>query len=238
MRAVWTVFRREMRASLVSPVPYVVAVIFTALAGFLFFMASEFFLIGRASLDGLFDVMPWLMLFLVPAISMRQWSEEIRGGTMETLLTFPVRSSALVLGKFLAAWALLAVCLVLTTPIWITVGALGDLDSGPVLTGYLGSLLMGGALLALGMWISALTRHQIVAFLVTAVAAFALVMLRVLARKVDESIGTLFENLSTAARFEAMGRGVVDFRDVLYFVSFTAFFLYCNVEAIENRRYR
>jgi ABC-2 type transport system permease protein len=238
MSAVWSVFRRETRASLVSPVPYVVAVIFTVLAGFLFFQANEFFLLGRASLDSLFDVMPWLMLFLVPAISMRQWSEEIRGGTMETLLTFPVRSSAIVMGKFLAAWALLAVCLVLTVPIWITVASLGDLDHGPVLAGYLGSFLMGGALLALGMWVSALTRHQIVAFLVTAIVAFALVMLRMLARKVGEPLGALFENLSTAARFEAMGRGVVDLRDVLYFVSFTGFFLYCNVEAIENRRYR
>jgi ABC-2 type transport system permease protein len=238
MSAVWTVFRREIRASLVSPVPYVVAVIFTGLAGFFFFVVNEFFVYRRASLDAFFDVMPWLMLFLVPAISMRQWSEEIRGGTMESLLTFPVRTSALVVGKFLAAWALLLFCLVLTVPTWITVNAIGDLDSGPVITGYLGSFLMGGALLALGMWISALTRHQIVSFLVTAVAAFLLVMLRLLARKVGEPLGALIENLSTASRFEAMGRGVVDVRDLLYFVTFTAFFLYCNVEAIENRRYR
>jgi ABC-2 type transport system permease protein len=114
----------------------------------------------------------------------------------------------------------------------------GDLDSGPVITGYLGCLLMGGALLALGMWVSALTRHQIVAFLVTAIVAFALVMLRMLARGAAEPFGALFENLSTASRFEAMGRGVVDLRDVAYFVTFMAFFLYCNVEAIENRRYR
>jgi ABC-2 type transport system permease protein len=238
MGAIWTVYKKEIRANLVSPVPYVVAVIFTGLAGILFFGVNNFFLMKRASLDGLFDIMPWLMLFLVPAISMRQWSEELRGGTLESLLTLPASSGALVLGKFLASWTLLLVCLVLTFPIWITVASIGDLDSGPVRTGYLGCLLMGGALLAMGMWISSLTRHQIVAFLVTAVVAFGFVMLRLLARSAGEPLGALFEDLSTASRFEAMGRGVVDFRDLLYFLSFMAFFLYLNAEAVENRRYR
>lgn len=233
-----SIYRKEMRAYLVSPIPYVLVMIFTAFMAWWFFFFRDFFVYRSASMDSFFAVIPWVFIFLVPAISMRLWSEEVRGGTVETLMTMPVSSWQLVGGKFLSAWSLLLLCLVCTLPVAITVSAIGNLDWGPVVGGYLGTLLMGGALLSLGLWISSLTGHQIVAFLVTAVLAFVLVVMNLLAGQVGGSLSAVFERLSVAARFESMGRGVIDFRDVLYFVCFTLFFLYLNAVTVENRRYR
>lgn len=143
------------------------------------------------------------------------------------------------LGKFLSAWALLAVCLACTLGIAITVSSLGELDWGPVVGGYLGALLMGGALLAFGLWISSLSAHQIVAYLLTAVGIFILVWVLPYAAGEAEGGGRRFlTQLSVAGHYRALGRGVIDLRDVLYFVSFGAFFLYLNAQAVENRRYR
>ncbi|MFV1959425.1 MAG: ABC transporter permease subunit, partial [Planctomycetota bacterium] len=166
-----TVYRKEMRAYLVSPIPYVLIIIFTAFMGWWFFDSRGFFLMRRASMETFFGISPWIFLFLVPAISMRLWSEESRAGTLEALQTAPVRSWQLVGGKFLSAWTLLLICLVATLPVPITVAILGDLDWGPVIGGYLGMMFLGAALLGLGLWISSLTNHQIVAFLITAVIA-------------------------------------------------------------------
>jgi len=234
----WTVYRKEMRSYFVSPIPYVLIVIFVAFMGWWFFSQREFFLIARASLDPLFVVVPWVLVFLVPAITMRLWSEEARGGTLETLLTVPIRPWQLVGGKFLSAWTLLLVCLLATIGVPVSVALLGDLDWGPVIGGYLGALFVGAALLALGLWISALTAHQIVAYLITMVLGFVLVILRGVASDIGGGLGTFVERLSVASRYDALGRGVVDLRDLVYFVSFAAFFLYLNAQAVENRRYR
>jgi len=233
-----SVYRKEMRAYLVSPIPYVVAFIFTAFMAWWFFFLNDFFLYRQATMDRFFVILPYVFIFLVPAISMRMWSEEARAGTLETLLTMPVKSWQLVLGKFLSAWTLLFFCLLLTFPVPLTVSLLGDLDWGPVLGGYLGALLLGGALLALGVWISALTAHQIVAFLLAGILAFVLVILGFVASRVEGGLANFLEQLSVSSRYESMGRGVVDLRDILYFVCFTGFFLYLNAMAIENGRYR
>jgi ABC-2 type transport system permease protein len=238
MKAVLTVYRREMRAYWVSPIPYVLVVLFAGFMGWYVFLSSEFFLYGQANLDTFFGFMPWPFIVIVPAITMRLWSEEARGGTLETLLTMPVRPWQLVVGKFLGAWTLVAVCLLATAPIPITVSALGDLDGGPLWGGYLGSLLMGGAMAALGLWISALTRHQIVAFIVSAFACLILVLLGFVAGRTGGGLGSLMEDVSVSARYQALGRGVLDVRDLLYFATFTGFFLYLNAQAVENRRYR
>ncbi len=238
MRSAFTVYRKELRAYLVSPIPYVAAIIFTTFMGWWFFYwnDSQFFVIGKATLEtGFFSIMPWVLLFLVPAIGMRLWSEEVRGGTLEALMTLPVPAWSLVVGKFFAAWTLLLLCLVLTLPIPFTVSGLGDLDWGPVLGGYLGALLFGGALLSLGVWISALTRHQIIAFLITMVVGFGLIIIQWLG---SPGGGSIFSAISLRSHYDALGRGVIDLRDLLYFASFTGFFLYLNVQAIDNRRYR
>ncbi|MHC5010833.1 MAG: ABC transporter permease subunit [Planctomycetota bacterium] len=237
MSEMWTVYRKEMRGYLVGPIPYVFAIIFTAFMAVWFFDLENFFLHRTATLDRFFGVIPWVFIFLVPAITMRLWSEEVRGGTIEGLLTLPVRSWQLVMGKFLSAWTLLLFCLVATLPIAFTVSHLGDLDWGPVWGGYCGTMLLGGALLALGLWISALTGHQIVAFLITMVAGFMLVIIGYMAPRAGD-LGPLFESLSVGSRFQSMGRGVIDLRDLIYFVTFTVFFLYMNAQAVENRRYR
>jgi gliding motility-associated transport system permease protein len=236
MKATWTVFRKELRTYLVSPIPYVLLCLFGIFVGYFFF--DEFYERSRASLEQLFGLFPWAIAILVPALTMRLWSEELRGGTVETLLTMPVRSSALVMGKFLAGWVLVIACLVATLPILITVASLGDVDYGPVWTGYLGAALMAAALLALGMWVSALTRHQVVAFLVALGAGLVLVFMGRNAQDAGPSLSGVFEQISVEARYRALGRGVVDFRDVLYFASFAGLFLYLNAQAVENRRYR
>jgi ABC-2 type transport system permease protein len=233
----WSVYRKEMRAYLVSPIPYVLVFIFAAFMAWWFFEPARFFEAGEASLGGFFGMIPWVFILIVPALSMRLWSEEARGGTLEVLMTMPMGSSQLVWGKFLSAWTLLLVCLLATFPIPLTVAILGDLDWGPVICGYLGALLLGGAMLALGVWISALTSHQIVAFLVAAVISLALVLMG-LAVEVGGFLGAAFERISVSTRYQSLGRGVIDIRDILYFVTFTAFFLYLNTVAVENRRFR
>lgn len=245
MSNVGTVYRKEVRTYLVSPIPYLLVGLFAAAVGYFFFKGIEgtalvdFWLIRRASLDSLFDVIPVAFAVVVPALTMRLWSEEYRAGTIEMLGTLPVRSGALVAGKFLAAWTLLLVCLLATLPITITVATLGELDMGPVWGGYLGALFLGAALLALGMWVSALTRHQVVAFLITLFAGLVLTLiLTLVARGAPGGLGEALTTIALDARFASLGRGVLEIRDLVYFASFTAFFLYLNAETVDNRRYR
>ncbi len=234
-----SVFRKELRSYFVSPIPYVLVVIFVSVMALIYFNFQLFWVTRRASLESLFQVVPLVFILLIPGITMRLWSEEAREGTLETLMTSPVRSWQLVGGKFLSAWVLLAVCLLCTLGVGITVSSLGNLDWGPVVGGYLGALLMGGALLAFGLWISSLTDHQIVAYLLTAVGIFALAwVLPYAAGEVEGSGRQFLTQLSVAGHYRALGRGVVDLRDVLYFVTFATFFLYLNAQAVENRRYR
>ena len=229
------IYRKEMRAYFVSPIPYLLLVIFPAWMAIWFFVIRDFFLMRVATFEAYFHIIPFTFVILVPAISMRLWSEEIRGGTDETLMTLPVASWQLVGGKFLAALTLLALCLAATVPIAITVSTLGDFDWGPVFGGFFGTLLLGAALLALGIWMSFLTGHQIVAFLLTAFAALALVLMNMAAEWFD---WPALEQIAISTRFEAIGRGVIDLRDVLYFLTFTALFLYLNAMDVKVRRFR
>lgn len=234
-----SVFKKEMWAYVISPIPYVLAVIFVAFMAWYHFDLQSFWVNGVATMQPFFGFLPIVLIFLIPGITMRLWSEEARGGTLETLMTSPLRSWELVGGKFLSAWMLLGLCFLCTLPLAVTVSMLGDLDWGPVIGAYLGALLLGAALLALGLWISALTAHQIVALLLTVVAVFLFVWgLGYLAIEAGGTAGRVLEGLSFSSRYSALGRGVVDLRDVLFFVTFTMFFLYLNVQAIENRRYR
>jgi ABC-2 type transport system permease protein len=239
VRETMAVFRKEMRAYLVSPIPYLLAAFFAALLAYLVFDKAYFFLLKQATLEGLFRFMPLAMVVIVPAIAMRLWSEELRGGTFETLLTFPVRTRHLVLGKWLAAWVVIGGCLLATVGLVVTAATLGNLDMGPTLGGYLGSWLMGGAFLAIGLWLSSLTSNQIVAFILGVVVCAAFVFMEDAAGKFEGgAVAQGLSNLGVTTHFQAIGRGVVDLRDVFYFVSVIGFFLYLNVETIENRRSR
>jgi ABC-2 type transport system permease protein len=173
---IFTVFKRELASYFATPVAYVFIVIFLLLAGTFTFYLGNFYERGQADLQPFFNFHPWLYLFLVPAVGMRLWSEERKSGTIELLLTLPVTMWQAVVGKFLAAWAFIGIALALTFPIWITVNYLGSPDNGVIFASYVGSFLMAGAFLAIGSCISACTRNQVIAFILTVVVCFVFLL--------------------------------------------------------------
>ncbi|MBL8667521.1 MAG: ABC transporter permease, partial [Rhodospirillales bacterium] len=184
---------------------------------------------------------PWLYLFLIPAVAMRLWAEERKSGTIELLLTMPMSTTAAVLGKFLAAWLFVAVALALTFPLWITVNILGDPDNGVILAGYLGSLLMAGAFLAIGSCLSAVTRNQVVAFILAAAVSFLLCMAGVDlvqdgVRAVLPGAADTIAGFSFLTRFGAISKGVIDGRDLVFFLSMIAFWLFATVVVLDAER--
>lgn len=241
MSAALTVARREFAAYFSTPVATVFIVIFLVLAGALTFTLGGFFTRGQADLIPFFSFVPWLFLFLVPALTMRLWAEERRLGTIELLLTLPITAGQAVVGKFLAAWAFCAVALALTFPLWLTVNFLGEPDNGVILTGYLGCLLVAGAYLAIGAAISALTRNQVIAF-VLAVAAcflFAAAGSPVVTEFLSANLPILAEvarGVSVNERFAGFTRGVISARDFLYFASFIGFWLFLNAAILEHKK--
>lgn len=236
MRSVAT---RELRAYFNSPIAYVFLLAFIGAALFTFFNVNAFFARGQADMRSLFSSVPFLMLLLVPALTMRLWAEEEKQGTIEMLLTLPVRDHELVAGKFVASWALLAVGLALTLPLAITVSLLGNLDWGPVWGGYVGALLLGAAYLAVGQFVSAMTENQILAFILSLVVCMAMygVGTESFLGLFSDSTAATLRALGTGSRFESIGRGVIDLRDLLYYVSLTGFFLALSVGALRAKRW-
>ena len=235
------VARRELAGYFATPVAYVFIVIFLVMSGVLTFTLGNFFARGQADLNPFFSFVPWLFLFLVPALTMRLWAEERRLGTIELLLTLPMPQWHAVVGKFLAAWAFCAIALVLTFPLWLTINWLGEPDNGVVLAGYVGCLFVAGAYLALGAAISALTKNQVVAF-VLAVAGcfiFAAAGSPVVTAFLTTNLPVLADvarALSVTDRFSGFTRGVVSARDVVFFASFIAFWLFVNNVVLDHRK--
>lgn len=242
MSAMWAIMRRELRNYFVTPLAYVFIVIFALLANVLTFYVGDFYARGLADLQPFFAFHPWLYLFLVPALSMRLWAEERKAGTMELLLTLPVNLTQAMLGKFLAGWVFIAVALALTFPLWITVNYLGHPDNGVILAGYLGSLLMAGAFLAVGCCLSTLTRSQVVAFLLTAAVCFLLLLAgqQTVLAMISQVLPPLWvrgiADLSFLHHFQAIARGVLDMRDVVYFVLSIGVWLLAGVLLLDIRR--
>lgn len=228
--------RREIRTYFNSPVAYIVVTVFTAITGYLFF--TQLFIEKQAELRGFFNVMPLLFMFMVPAITMRLLADEKGSGTLEMLITMPVRDWEVVLGKYLAAMALLATALGLTLVFAITVRALGPLDRGPAVGGYLGLLLMGGAYVAIGLMCSAFTRNSIIAFIVAFAISFALYLFGRLTQFVPAALQPILAFLSIDAHFENISRGVIDSRDVLYYGSVIGVSLLFATLSLESRRWR
>ncbi len=218
------VFRRELASYFATPVAYVFIVIFLALAGAFTFYLGGFYERGQADLQPFFNFHPWLYLFLVPAVAMRLWSEERKVGTIELLLTLPITLAQAVRGKFLAAWVFVGIALVLTFPMWITVNYLGNPDNGVILAGYIASWLMAGAFLAIGTCISATTRNQVVAFILTVLVCFLLLLagsplvLNLFEGWAPMALVDAIAQLSFLTHFSVISKGVVDFRNVLFFV--------------------
>lgn len=241
MNGTLTVFRRELAAYFATPVAYVFIVIFLVLTGALTFTLGNFFARGQADLQPFFTFIPWLFLFLVPALTMRLWAEERRLGTIELLLTLPIPQWQAVLGKFLAAWAFCAIALALTFPLVITVNVLGNPDNGVILTGYLGCLLVAGAFLAVGSAISAMTKNQVIAFVLAVAACFFVtaagspVVTEFLSKRIPE-LADLARAVSVTDRLAGFSRGVIAARDFVFFASFIAFFLFANTVAVDQRK--
>ena len=244
VRHVWTIARRELTGYFTSPVAYVVIVIFLLMTGFFTFTfrLGSFFEAGQASLSSFFTWHPWLYLFLVPAVGMRLWAEERRVGTMELLLTMPVTAWQAIVGKFLASWLFLIIALACTFPIVITVSYLGDPDGGAIWGGYLGSAFLAGAYLAITCLTSALTRNQVISFILSIVICFFLVMAGWdlvtdwLVNRVPAGVVEVVRSFGVMTHFYGFEKGVVDLRDLVYFLSVIVFSLFCNGVIIRNLR--
>jgi ABC-2 type transport system permease protein len=237
-----TITKRELGAYFSSPVAYVFIVIFLLLAGFFTFMTGGFFERGQATLDSAVIWHPWLYLFLVPAVGMRLWAEERRVGTMELLLTMPITAWQAIVGKFLASWLFLALALVLTFPVIITVNYLGSPDNGVILSAYIGSWLMAGAYLAISCMTSALTRNQVVSFILSVVICLFLVLCgfppvtNLLTRLDKPWLVDLVAGFSVMTHFDYFTKGVLDSRDVIFFLSLIGFSLFTTGVIIRSHR--
>ena len=236
------VLKRELYGYFHTPVAYVFIIIFLFLTGIFSFYLGAFYERGQADLEPFFRFHPWLYLFLIPAISMRLWSEERKTGTIELLMTLPISVTDAVLGKFLAAWCFTAIALVLTFPMWITVNYLGDPDNTVILAGYLGSLLMAGGFLAIGSCISALSKSQVIAFVISVVICFLFILsgfplvLDFFQGWAPQALVDVISSLSFLTHFDSINKGVIDLRDVVYYIVLIAFWLYANVVVIDSRK--
>ena len=242
----WTnikaIMKRELGGYFTSPVAYVFLVIFLLLTGFFTFTVGSFFERGEASLVSFFTWHPWLYLFLVPAVGMRLWSEERRLGTLELLLTMPVTTWQAIVGKFLASWLFLMLALALTFPVWITVNWLGDPDNGVIVAGYLGSALLAGAYLAISCMTSAMTRNQVISFIVSVMICLFLILAGftpvtdLLVKWANPVLVQIIASFSVMTHFEGFQRGVIDLRDVVFFASLIGFALFTTGVIIRGHR--
>jgi len=245
MKVAWaniqTIAKRELGAYFSSPVAYVFIVIFLLLCGFFTFMVGGFFERGEASLAAFFMWHPWFYLFLVPAVGMRLWAEERRVGSLELLLTMPVTAWQAIVGKFLASWLFLALALALTFPLVLTVNYLGEPDNGVILAGYVGSLLMAGAYLAISCMTSALTRNQVVSFILSVVLCLFLILagfppVTNLIAQWSTGLVDLIASFSFITHFDAFQKGVLDSRDLVFFLSVTGFALFTTGVILRGHR--
>lgn len=234
--------KRELTSYFATPVAYVFLMIFLIMAGVFTFYLGSFYERGQADLLSFFNFHPWLYLFFMPAISMGLWSQERQLGTIELLMTLPVTLWQAVLGKFLAAWLFSGLALLLTFPIWLTVNYLGSPDNGIIFAGYIGSWLMAGSFLAIGGCMSAVSRNQIVAFILAVVISFLFmvsglnIVMDLFSGWASQSVLDLIASLSFLTRFESVSRGVIDIRDVIYFLTLIVSWLYLTTQVIDRKK--
>lgn len=242
MNNILPIFKREFQNYFATPVAYVFLVVFLALTGVFTFYLGGFFERGQADLLPFFNYHPWLYLFLIPALSMRLWAEERKSGTIELLMTLPISTSEAVLGKFFAAWAFTGIALALTLPMWITVNYLGDPDNLVIFASYLGSFLMAGAFLAIGSCISAITNNQVIAFVVAVVICFLFILagfplvLDFFSSWAPQMMIDAISSLSFLTHFSSISKGVIDLRDLVFFVSFMGCWLFANVILVDMKK--
>jgi len=241
-RNIGTVFKREFSGYFATPVAYVFLIVFLALAGAMTFFIGNFFQRNQADLDSFFVFHPWVYLFLMPAIAMRLWAEERKTGTVELLFTLPIATWHAVVGKFLAAWAFAGIALALTFPIWITVSNLGSPDHGPIIAGYIGSFLMAGGYLAIGSCLSAATKNQVIAFVLAAIVCFVFsmagseVVLGLIRDTLPQGFVDLVASFSFLNHFAEMRKGIIDLRNLVYFLSVIGVFLFATTLVLDLKK--
>ena len=242
MKQLPIIFKREFASFFATPLAYVFLLIFLVLSSVFTFYLGGFYESGQANLNPFFNFHPWLYLFLVPALAMRMWAEERKSGTIELLMTLPITRFESVVGKFLAAWVFAGIALLLTFPMVLTVNYLGDPDNGAILTGYVGSWLLVGAYLSVGSCMSALAKNQVIAFILTVslcflfvVSGFSLV-LDIFNGWAPQWLLDAVASFSFLTRFQAISKGVIDVRDLLYFLSFIAAWLMATAVVIDLKK--
>lgn len=238
MNKIISLTKKELNFYFNSPLGYIVASVFLIASGW-FFMQS-FFISGQASMRSFFSLMPIILIFILPAITMSSWAEEKRSGTVEVLLTFPVQNIQVVLGKFLSAFLFLIILLALTFPLPVMLGNLGEPDQGIIMAGYLGTIFLGAAYIAIGLWVSSVTKNQIVSFLLASVIilVFYLVGNSFILDSMPGIVAIIGKNLSLATHFDSILRGVLSVKDLIYYISIVAFFLFLNVQAVGERNWK
>jgi len=238
MHHIWTITKKELRSYFNSPLAYIFIDVFLVVTAWLFF--QNYFVIGQADMRYFFGLVPWMFLFIVPAITMRVWAEEKKLGTVEILLTMPMKDHEVVLGKYLASLLFLGITLALSFMIPVVVLWSGPADLGVILASYIGSLFLGGAYIALGVWLSAFTDNQIIAFILAIVASFLFFIVGqvFVLQSVPSFMTGFMQFLGLGAHFESISRGVIDSRDVLFYLSFIGFFLFLNAQQIAGRRFK
>ncbi len=242
MKNIITIFKRELNGYFATPVAYVFIVIFLIMSGALTFYLGNYYERGQADLIPFFQFHPWLYLFLVPAIAMRLWAEERKTGSIELLMTLPISAGQAVVGKYLAAWVFIGIALLLTFPTWVTVNYLGNPDNGVILAAYVGSALMAGGFLAIGACISATTKNQVIAFIITVVICFVFLLagsslvLDFFKLWVPQNIVDSISSLSFLTHFVSIAKGVIDLRDIIYFVTLIGLWLYANTLVVEMKK--
>lgn len=238
MTNITAIFKKEFRSYFNSPIAYIFITFFLGLSSWLFFRG--FFLQNQAEMRGFFGLMPWIFLFFIPAVTMKLWAEEKKIGTIEILMTLPIRDYEVVLGKFFASFALLVVTVLLSFVIPFSVMYVGDPDGGIIITGYIGLLLMGAAYLAIGLCASTLTENQIIAFILGIFTCFALLIIGedIVLFNTPDWLFPIFSYLGLGSHYSSILRGVLDSRDIIYYLSVIGFFLYLSTLAIESRKWR
>lgn len=242
LQHIYTIYKRELAHYFATPVAYVFIVIFLILNGTFTFYVGNFFERNQADLESFFNFHPWLYLFLMPALSMRLWAEERKTGSIELLLTLPVTLFEAVMGKFLAAWIFAGFALLLTTPIWVTVNYLGNPDNGVILTSYIGSWLMAGCFLSIGCCLSGITKNQVIAFILTLVLAFVFllsgynVVLTFFQGWAPQWLVEVVASLSLLTHFQWITKGVLELRDLIYFILMMMVWLYACAVVIEIKK--
>lgn len=241
MNKMLIIFQRELAGYFATPLAYVFIVIFLVMSGIFTFDMGAFYERGQADLMPFFGFHPWLYLFMIPAIAMGLWADERKSGTIELLMTLPVKLADVVFGKFLAAWVLCVLALSLTFPIWLTVNYLGNPDNGVIFAAYLGSALMAGGFLSIGSCMSAITRNSVVAFILTVAICFVFVACgtEIVLDTVSwapQFFVDAIAGLSFLTHFDSISKGVLDVRDVLFFVVFIASWLFASAIVIEIKK--